>query len=76
MKGVEILKIKWPKDFSELLLAVAFSASAIRMILYEQPTSFQWIIILLLILIFNRLNRKEVNNHTHHIEINRPTERK
>lgn len=70
------MKIKWPKDCWEWVLFAALILSIARMYLYEQLTGFQFIVVILLLSIFNRLNRKEVHNHTHHVEVTRPSERK
>lgn len=61
--------VEWPKGFGEWALFLALLLGVSNMYLYERPTSFQFLVILLLLAIFNRLSRKEVTNHTSHIKI-------
>lgn len=68
--------IERPKGFADWLLVVALIAGITRMYLFEHPTSFQFLVILLLLAIFSRLNRDVVTKHTHHIEIKQIAERK
>lgn len=63
------MKVEWPKSIWEWFIFSALIIGACKMYLYERPTSFQMLVILLLMMIFSELKQRKVTKHTHHIEI-------
>ncbi|MEK3935939.1 hypothetical protein MKY41_11480 [Sporosarcina sp. FSL W7-1349] len=63
------MRIGWPKGFAEWGLAIGLVGGITKWYLSEHPTNFQFLVILLLLAIFNRLKEKKVTKRTHYFEI-------
>lgn len=63
------MSIEWPKGFGEWTLFLALFLGVVTMFIYERPSSFECLVVVLLLGIFSRMNRKEVTKHTFHINI-------